>query len=581
MAYVELKMWDVLEVLKHIYAGKSVRQTSRITGRARKTVGRYVETAENLGWVKETHPPDEELAGEVISLLKPGPSNAKPGENEAILSVHHDRIRDWLKIEDRRKGLQLTKVLRLLNRQGVDVNYIALYRYAVKHLDFGRRGSTFRLDETEPGEYAQVDFGRMGLLYDPETGKNRTVHALIVTLVQSRHQYVHLCHTQTLKDFILGMEKAFEFFGGIPKLVILDNLKAAVIKANKYNPIFNRTFSEYAKYRGFEIDAADSKSPTQKPHVERQVPYVRNNFFKGEDFLNLDHSQREAIRWCLNIAGMRVHGTTRKQPFVEFQAREQKVLEPLTKERFDTPDWATPIVHPDCHVRFKNALYSVNYKYRGKKTDVRGDSKLVHIYIGGKLVKTHPRLPDGGRSTDHQNDYPSEITPYTMRDANYIIRRARDQGENIGEYAEHLLGGRYPWNKIRESQKLMRLCEKYGETTVDAACARALSFDLINVTRLEKIIKNALEKKKRAVIEGPTECKVVQMPLMFMRDQKSFNHSYDKELENDGTEQQSENRTQAPAIIGTGPESPGPTGLREEDQPFTPGVSRTDPAGRD
>ena len=540
MAYLELKMWDVMEVLSKIHDGKSVRAVSRITGRDRKTVNRYIETAENLGWVKELHRPDENLASEIISALRPGPQNQNKGQNEKLLFAHHEKIRDWLKVDkNSRRGLRLTKILRLLKRQGVQTNYSALYRYAIKHFEFGGRKLTSRLNDSDYGEFVEVDFGRLGLLYDSDKEKKRYVHALIVTLCASRHQYVHLCFTQTVADFICGIEEAFEFFGGVTKKVVLDNLKAAVKKADKYDPVFTRTFSEYADYRGFVIDSTDSYSPKQKPKVERQVPYVREDFFRGEQFVNLEHAQRDAVRWCVETAGMRTHGTTRKHPFVEFKEHEKPTLKPLEKERFDTPQWATPKVHPDCHVRFLNSFYSVNFKYVGRETDVRGDSSLVRIYIKGNLVKTHTRKPPGGKSTDHVNDYPKDQTPYTMRDPNYIIECAKKKGEFVGEYAGHLLGGQYPWSKIRQSQKLMRLCEKYGETTVDAACARALSFDLVNVARLEKIIKRALEKEKRAETAGNSEeCSVIQLPqlhLRFMRDKSSFNHSHIKEGKKDGT----------------------------------------------
>ncbi len=541
MAYLELKMWDVLEVLSGIHDGKSVRAVSRITGRDRKTISRYVDTAENLGWVKGLHKPDDDLASEVIAALRPGPQNHKPSQNEEMLCAHHEKIRAWLKVdENTRRGLRLTKILRLLKRQGVEINYSALYRYAVKHFEFSKKTITARLSDADYGEVVEVDFGRLGLLYDSQTKKKRYVHALIVTLCASRHQYVHLSFTQTITDFICGIEDAFEFFGGVTKRVVIDNLKAAVKKANKYNPVFSRTFNEYADYRGFTIDSTDSYSPKQKAKVERQVPYVREDFFRGEQFLNLEHAQREAVKWCVEIAGMRTHGTTRKHPFVEFKQHEKSKLKPLVKERFDTPNWGTPKVHPDCHVRFFNALYSVNFKYVGKETDVRGDSKLVRIYIDGKLVKTHTRQPSGGKSTDHGNDYPKEQTAYTMRDPNYIIGRAKEKGKSVGEYAEHLLGGQFPWSKIRQSQKLMRLCEKYGETTVDAACARALSFDLVNVTRLEKIIKRALEKEQRAATtSGHKDCTVIQLPqlpLRFVRDKNSFNHNHTKGCKKDGTE---------------------------------------------
>jgi hypothetical protein len=118
---------------------------------------------------------------------------------------------------------------------------------------------------------AGLDFGRLGFVHDPERGKRRTLHALIITRVHSRYPYVHVCHTQTLADFLEGLEDAFAFFGGVPARVVLDNPKAAVTQADRYDPVFARTFAEYAAYRGFVIAAAVARHPQGKPHVERQV----------------------------------------------------------------------------------------------------------------------------------------------------------------------------------------------------------------------------------------------------------------------------------------------------------------------
>ncbi len=196
-AYREHGMWEVLEVLKRLHNGEQIRSVSRVTGRSRKTVKRYKAAAEEVGWVAELHEPDEELAQEVIAALRPGPKGHEQTETERKLEPHREQISDWLKQDNfYKRGLQLTKVHTLLQRDGVEVSYSALYRYVVKHLGFSEKALTVRMADVSPGEVAEVDFGRLGLVLDPETGKRRVVHALIVTLVYSRHQYVHVSHSQ-------------------------------------------------------------------------------------------------------------------------------------------------------------------------------------------------------------------------------------------------------------------------------------------------------------------------------------------------------------------------------------------------
>lgn len=530
MVYKEHGMWEVLDVLMRVHRGEKRRAITRATGRSRKTISRYVSAAKAFGWRSDgPSSPDEGLAARVLHRLRPGPRNKSESSSEELLQGHQEKLKEWLKVDEpSERGLTLTKAHALLKRQGVQVSYSSLYRFAVNHFDFGRPAPTVRVADCSPGELAEVDFGRLGYIHDASKDKKRLVYALVVTLVFSRHQYVHLSHRQKLDDFIEGMEAAWAFFEGVASRVVLDNLKAAVNKADRYDPVFQRTFEQYAQWRGFVIDAALPRHAQGKPHVERQVPYVRESFFRGESFLSLEHSQQEAVRWCLNTAGKRIHGTTRLQPLVQFETHEKAALKPLTGERFDTPCWATPKVHPDFHLRFNYALYSVPYRYRGKKADLRADSRLVRIYIDGNLVKTHPVQRPGGRSTDFA-DYPPEKTPYAMRDANYLIAQAKKRGKHLGLFMEYLLAGDFPWAKLRQAQKLLRLSDKYGIPRVEMACQRALSFELINVAKVQRIVELAMEKSPDS--SGNSPGRAVQFPPRFLRAANSFTHPTHKRKE--------------------------------------------------
>ncbi len=493
MAYQEVDMWEVLEVLRRAARGESITQIKQATGRSRKTVRRYVRLARKLGWAGDQEP-TEDLAGAVQRRLKPVPEESAPGVAESRLWPHRERIRLWLEGNGYERGLRLTKVHLLLNRQGVQVPYSSLHRFVVKHCGFAdRRRLTVRRAPCAPGELAEIDFGRLGLVWDPAVERRRYLYALIVTLGYSRHMYVHVTTSQQYEDLIDGLENAWSFLGGVVRRVVLDNLKAAIFKADRYDPIFQRTFSEYAHYRGFVIDPAVPRDPTGKPIVERAVQYVRENFFRGETWLDPWQVRGDAVRWCVETAGTRIHGTTQKRPLAVFENVEKPALRPLDKPRFVVPQWSQCTVHGDHHISVGKALYSVPTHWLGHKVWVRADSKLVRIYADGQLVKTHSRLDPGGRSTDY-DDYPKEKTPYALRDPQRLIHAAGQHGEHLGRFMEQLLRGDFPWAKLRQGQKLLRLCDKYGAKCVDQACSRALAFDLINVRRVESIIRQHLEQ---------------------------------------------------------------------------------------
>lgn len=526
MAYHEVAMWEILDVLERLKRRESKSAVARATGYSRSTVRRYAAIARDLGWTPgDLVDPSgglEALAVEVSKRMRPVGEHAL-SEAQQLLMVHKDQIRLWLKpAEGEKRGLRLTKVHLLLARQGALVPYSTLHRFAIKHCGFGAAGRvTVRMADVSPGELAEIDFGRLGLVYDPETHRKRAAWALVVVLVHSRHQYVHVTFTQTTRSVIEGLEDAWSFFGGVALRVVLDNLSAAISKADRYDPIFQRTMAEYARYRGIVIDPAPVRMPTGKPHVERGVPYVRENFFRGENWRDITHVKESAIKWCRETAGQRIHGSTRQRPLVVFENIERPALKPLAEGRFDPPLWARCKVHPDHHISFGKALYSVPTRFIGNSLWVRGDSTLVRIYADHELIKTHALKPPGGRSTDH-NDYPEALTSYTLRDPSRIIKEAESRGTNIGRFAAELLAGTFPWAKLRQAQGLLRLGKKYGWHRLDDACQRALAFELVNVRRVESILR--LDLGQIDASPAPAETRVYEFQPRFARAATSFAH---------------------------------------------------------
>lgn len=513
MSKKEYTVIEIMDVLRRYAAGDKIRAIVKATSIARNTIRKYIRTAEGKGLTRETDTNFDEIAYAVFREINGTDKAGDKNSRDTILLPQKEIITDWLERED----LTLTKVHMKLLRTGIATSYSSLYRFVQEHIGLDGNRGTVRMAETDPGEVAEVDFGRLGYLFDKAVNRLRAVYALVVTLVFSRYQYVHITRKQDLPALIGGIEEAWEFFGGVSKRLVIDNMKAAVVKSNRYEPIFNRTFLEYSQYQGFIIDPAVARHPQGKATVERQIPYVRENFFKGEEFIDAAHVQREAVKWCTDVAGMRIHGTTRKRPRIVFEEKEKAFLLPIREERFDIPKWGSVTVHPDHHVRFSNALYSLPTEYIGKKVEIRADSKLMRIYHQGAVIKTHPLMTEGKRSTDYE-DYPKHKTPYAMRNCDYYITKAREVGTNCGTFMEQLLSGDFPWSKLRQAQKLLRLSEKYGTLRTEQACGRALSFSLIDVFRLERIIQQAFGNEA----EKGGEKKGIVVPARFGRPAEYF-----------------------------------------------------------
>jgi transposase len=175
--------------------------------------------------------------------------------------------------------------------------------------------------EVKAAEEAQVDFGSAGMMYEPEMGRTRRAHAFILTLSYSRLPYVEFVFDQGQVTWVKCHMHAFEFFGGIPERIALDNLKSGILRPNTYDPVFNRAYAKYAKHYGFIIDPAKIAKGKHKGKVERKVPVIRQQFLTSYDFRDLMDASEKVRNWCLHDYGMQVHGTTKRKPSEVFNSR--------------------------------------------------------------------------------------------------------------------------------------------------------------------------------------------------------------------------------------------------------------------
>ena len=448
----EVSVIEVRELLRVWMLGAGLRRVGALAGVDRKTARRYVDAAVAAGLDRDggSDQLSDELIGVVVEAVRP---DRPQGHSAAwdVLCANHSRIESWVK-----EGLTVVKIVDLLAREGVLVPQRTLHRYCTQRTEYRGRRDTVPVADGEPGVECQMDFARMGMLFDSQAGRRRVVHALIFTAVYSRHMFVWLTFSQTLEAIIAGCEAAWRFFGGVFRVLIPDNMKAIVAKPDSINPQFTVGWLEYAQARGFVTDPARVAHPTDKPRVERMVQYVRGNFFAGEDFMDLADAQGRAEAWCRDKAGQRIHGTTCARPAVVFAEHEAAPLLPAPIQCYQVPIYAQVKVHRDYHVQVGKALYSIPEHFRGQTLSVRADGELVKMFHRGQLVKTHPRQPAGGRSTDPA-DLPADKTGYAMRDLARLISTAAGHGHDIGIYAERLLDHQLPWTKMRQVYRLLGL----------------------------------------------------------------------------------------------------------------------------
>ena len=497
MAYRELFVVEIKEILRLWARGQGFRAVARATGVDRKTVRRYVDTAIAHGLSRDEPEfalSDELLSAVVVSLRPGAPPSTGPMRQHC--AAYRELIESWLK-----QGCHGPKIVRLLSRHtGVTVPLRTLQRFISDELVPPSRGRTVRVVDPPPGESIEVDFLKLGYMNDLKIGKRRKLSALLCTAGYSRHQFLWPCWTETLDDVIDGLEGAWDFFGGVFPVVISDNLKAVVKESGALSRKLSARFTEYMQARDFELEAARIYKPKDKARVERQVRYARDDFFRGEQFGDLGEVRRAAAAWCRDVAGVRTHGTTQKRPLEVFNNEELPLLKPAPESPYDAPVWSTLKVGRDGVVVVAKAMYSVPYRLAESRVRAKLTRTTLKIYRGAELVKVHARVPPGKSSLDPV-DYPVGKAELATRDVNSLLRQAEAYGEAVGAYARRLIEGPLPWTRIRHLYTLTGLAKRHGASLTNEACSRSLELGVVEVVRIKGMLERGLVR--HGVLSSP------------------------------------------------------------------------------
>jgi transposase len=464
---------DVTEVLMHWHAGRSLLSMSESLGVDRKTIRKYIAPAIGAGIAPGGPAKTEAEWQALVREWFPGLADTRLRQvTWPAIAVHHDYI-----VEQLKAGVRMSTIhQRLRDEHGLAASAPSVRRYIAANVPEEVRRAQVTVwspRQAEPGEEAQIDYGMLGRWLDPVSGKLRTVWAFVMVLACSRHMFVRPVLKMDQRAWTECHVEAFAFFGGVPARLVPDNLKTGVDKPDLYDPKLNRSYAELAAHYGCLIDPARALKPRDKARVERPMPYVRDSFWRGREFTSLDHMQAEGARWSLDVAGQRqcrpLEGAA---PASVFEATEKNALRPLPADPFVLATWATAKIGPDIHAHVGKVLYSVPWRHMGKTADVRVTGAMVQFFIGGELVKTHPRK-DRGKQTDFA-DYPPEKIAFHLRTPQWCKTQAAGIGPACEQVVGELLSGSALY-RLRAAQGVIGLADKHDPGRLDAACAKAIA----------------------------------------------------------------------------------------------------------
>lgn len=483
-------MIELAEVVYHWQKDQNITRIAKSLGISRPTVRKYLKIARKAGLTKDADTTATANAMDAIAKSLT-PSSSTEGAVQQAIAAYEENIKSWLSEPD----MTAKQICRLLNELGNSFSYTSVKRYVRRLNPDMSRQVTIRI-ETPAGEQAQVDFGQVTLTFGEV---RKRLWAFIMTLAFSRHRFVRFVERQDTATWLDCHIRAFEFFGGVPRTVLLDNLKAGVVKPDLYDPTINRAYGELERHYGFIADPAKVGTPEHKGKVERSVPIVRQQLAAGRQYLDLADANEKALAWSLTGIGMEKHGTTHEEPVIRFERDEKQTLLPLPSSRFETPLWKECTVHPDHHVVFDKSYYSLPTRYVGKKVWVKGTSRMVEIFLDREPIKSHPRAYKPGTWQTDMADYPDKAKAFLFAHPAWCRKQAEEMGSHVGRMVNEILSP-HSLQNLRKAQAVIRLGQKHGAEKLDAACRHLLSFGSTYLKSLQRILEKGIPKEPEPLL---------------------------------------------------------------------------------
>ncbi len=476
------EMHEYRHIITRMRLGDSDRQIAKAKLMGRTKAAELRKKAAAHGWLNPQAPlpNDEELAKALSKEERPvQTSSVEPFSKE---------VKGWIN-----QGVTNMVIHRALQeKHGFTGSYSAVRRF-VQNLKKNEPPEATVMLDYEPGDIAQVDFGSGPPITDVMTGEVCKTWFFVMTMAWSRHQYVEMVTDQKILTWLGCHRRAFEFFGGVPAKVVIDNLKSAITKACWHDPAVQRSYADFAEGYGFIISPCPPHDPKKKGIVEAGVKYVKRNFLPLREFRSVAEANKQMQEWNLKTAAVRTHGTTRQQPVKQFNDTEKHLLKALPHRPVEPASWAKVKLHGNCHVQFEKSFYSAPYRWVRRELWLQATENSVKIFKDHQLVAVHPRARRAGLKFTSDDHIPPEALAYKMQDPQWCLKQAEKIGPCCLMVIERLFNNGVLDN-LRSAQGIVRsLKNKYKSKRLEAACKRALLYDNPRYRTVKSILEKRLD----------------------------------------------------------------------------------------
>lgn len=489
MAYRKFEVYEYKQIIYRLQKGESQRSIARSGLASRDKIKEIANIAKDLNWLSSTtsFPDDLEIAKAFAQRNKVN--------NESILNSHKEQILSFVE-----QGISAKLIHNYLeDNYTLGLSYSAVQRYVKQLKDISTNNLTVPLSFL-PGEASQIDFGQGPRLLDLRTGKVVKTWFFVMTLCYSRHQYAELVTDQSIQTWLKCHDNAFKFFDGVPRKLIIDNPKCAVIKAG-CEPWLQRSYEEFAQEYGTIINTCPVADPQKKGRVESGVKYVKNNFVPLREFKSLQDANAQLKDWVLSKAGNRIHGTTRKKPLNVFADIEKNKLLSLPVNPVDICVYKKVKLHRDCHIRVDYCRYSAPFIYANQELWAKVSPTIIEIYHEHKLVATHAKSFNPDIPKTKQEHLSPKAQKYFEQSPEWCLEQAQQIGANCTYVVETLLTDPAR-DLLRASQSVIRLAKKYTSVRLELACQRAINHNSVSLETIKQILNKGLDQTSISLVKA-------------------------------------------------------------------------------
>jgi transposase len=505
-------MVELQDIVQRLRLGHSVKGIHRETGRHKTVIRAVRDLAARQGWLSVTTELPSE--GEIARLYEETLSDSH--DTPHPLEPYEGQLKGWLQAK-----YSFQVIHKLLDEMGVRVSESTARRWI--HRRFPQLPSPVILRATIAGEVMEVDFGYLGTYWDRQSGKQRKVWFFSGRLRHSRRVYRQIAFDQSQSTFFRCHINAFEFFGGVARKVVADNLKAAIVRASFENPLVNRAYRSLAEHYRFLISACPPASPELKGGVENDVKYVKRNFLplfterqkqRGHTPGLVDELAAELARWNAEVCDTHIVQKVGRSPLEIFEQEELAALQSLPLSRWDPVTYKEAAVGPDWRVQFQKAFYSVPYRLIGERVLVMGNSSTVRVYHRGEELTMHLRATRDWQYMWKAEHAPPHMEQYLAMSTQGLLMWASRLGPSVAEVM-HTIFADKAVDGLRPARALMRLGERYGKDRLEAACRRSMRYGLGGYQSVKNILVGNLDRLPE---EQPAEAPQGQTLFRFQRD---------------------------------------------------------------